>query len=772
MIIPINLKCEYQVNPLGVDLRAPRLSWTFLTNDQDRNKAQSAYRILVASSKNILDDEQGDLWDSGKIYSGKSTCIDYQGKTLLSRSTCYWKVMVWDERGEPSNWSKTCYWVMGILKEQEWEGKWIGADVEISIEERFPESHEIYHVPDDVKKMIINYHRHSDPENPHAMGIYLRREFSVPLPDGEDKSIERVLLRSCGLGYYEIYINGHKANDSVLEPAFTDYSRRVYYSTWDVTGLLHGGKNCIGVILGNGFYFVGTPDLFEFEKAPWAAPPKLILELDIIFRDGSLFRVASDSKWQFTKDGPIRFNCVRSGEAHDARMDLGRWSEPGGIRDDDERWHSVKIVPGPAGKLVARNFPVIKIHESLEPIHINTIKEDVTVYHFPENIAGWVKITVRGRPGQKILLKHNERLNPDGTVNIEENSAHTYGRFQTDEYTCKGDGLETWHPHFTYHGFQFVQVEGIKKDDIIEIVAQKVHTDVKPIGKFECSNDLINKIQDIALRTYLNALHSIPQDCPQREKAGWTEDGTISSQAAVYNFDTTTIYEKWVRDMMDAQVEWGQVPDIVPTPGWSKPTGENLDFIGTMADPWWGGAIILLTWTLYLHHGNKRILEELYPSMKRYLSFLEESSVNYIISWPTLLGDWLEVGADGSASRTPRNLTATQAFFLYSRIMEQISIILKKNDDLKNFQQLSGRIRDAFNDKFFNEDGGYYAHDSQSAQAMSLLFELVPSNKKKKVLDYLKSNVMNKWQGHLSTGIVGTYFLFHALSKNNLDDVA
>src|SRR5271157_4357441 len=769
-----SLTCEFLPGPIAVDATQPRLGWMLVADEEERAKVQSAYQVLVASSPDLLNANEGDVWDSGKESSAASCHVPYQGVGLHSRQIYYWKVKVWDEDGIESVWSDPASWIMGILTDADWDEttRWIGVHEQVSFEDRFPITKELEDVPEAFKAVSRKYHPKGEGlENEYAAGVYLRKEFTLERPTAE---VARAIVRVSGLGYYELSLNGGKVGDHMLDPGATDYTKRVFYVTYDVKEQLQDGDNCVGVILGCGWYFVGTPDLFGFEKAPWAAPQKCRLELEVLYNDGEQFLLGTDESWTSCTSGPIRFNCIRSGEVYDATMELGAWDTVGGVASAPDLWKQAILVPRPQGGLRSQMCPPITIERVIKPEkHLEPV-EGILVYYFPENLAGWVQISVQGQPGQKVTLKLNEKLLDDGQVDTATHSGHTYGRFQTCEYICNGLSVETWHPHFSYQGFQFVQVEGAGEDQIVDIEAHFVHTAAPRAGEFSCSNSLVNWIDEISRRTFLNGLHSYPEDCPQREKAGWTEDGVISAQGSIYNFDCLRMYEKWARDLADAQVEGGQVPDIVPTPGWGKPgLTEKTPEYGNMADPWWGGALVLLPWTLYRHYGDLGILRECYPAMKKYVVFLASTAGDEkVIRWTTLLGDWLEVGAGGPATRTPKELTCTQAFYHYARILAQSAQVLGEQDDETYFTALAGDIFAAFNCAFLNEETGSYGEDSQSAPAMSLFTGLVPEDLQGKVVEELIKNIQETREGHLSTGIVGSYFLYQSLARSGSPEVA
>ncbi len=770
------ISCEFVDNPLAIDTPNPRLGWVFDSTPEEFGKRQTAYRILVASSEETLGRDIGNLWDSGKVVSGASNHLEYGGAPLKARQKVYWKVKAWDEGDAASEWSSVGSWTMGLLSEDDWNvhSTWIGALAEVSNAERFPISVELEEVSPTFRAAARRFHPKGEgPENDYATGVHIRHDFTLTLPGF---TISRAILRVAGLGYHEAYLNGKKLGKNVLDPVTTDYTRRVYYLTYEVTDHLQQPENCVGILLGNGWYFPGTPDLFGFEKADWVAPPKCRVELEIVYEDGKVQFVGSraDPTWECSTEGPIRFNCVRSGEVYDARKELPRWAEYGGTQTNLEIWKPVVEVPRPLGTLQAQLCPSMEIVREIAPTDRREPSPGVYVYHFPENVAGWPQITVTGNRGQTIALKINEKLTADGLVDMQMHSGHTYGRFQTCEYTCRGGGPETWHPRFSYQGFQFVQVEGATADQIQSIVAQFVHTAVPRTGTFQCSNALVNQIDEISRNTFLNGLHGYPEDCPQREKAGWTEDALISAQGSVYNFNCLSFYEKWVRDLVDSQVEDGQVPDIVPTPGWGKPSPDpSVPKHGIMADPWWGGTIVALPWTIFRQYGDIGLLREVYPAMVKYVRFLEGSAgVDKMIHWESLLGDWLEVGAGSTANRTPRELTATQGFYFYATILAKTAQLLGDEATAKWCDQLAAEIGRSLNSAFLDPETGLYAEDSQSAQAISLYAGIPPAALREKVFTQLLRNVRETREGHLSTGIVGSYFLYQALARGGAPEEA
>ena len=435
---PAQLRCEYRENPLGIDVAKPGLSWQIALQKKDESERgikQAAYQVLVASSAKLLAQNTGDLWDSGKVKSDQSTQVEYAGKPLLSGMQCFWKVHVWlacdssasaEEQGEGG--SQPAFWTMGLLKAEDpasqgnraaagWRAKWIGAPTAEKVE-------------------------------PAPM---LRKSFSL------DREVRRATAYISGLGYYEMRLNGAKVGDHVLDPKFTRYDRRVLYVTYDVTAQVRKGDNALGVMLGNGWYNYHILNAWDFDVAPWRAKPKMMLQLEVEYADGTTQTIVSDESWKYST-GPVRFDGFLSGEVYDARLEKAGWDAPG---YDDSRWMAAKVVEAPKGKLSAQMVEPIRVTEALKPVKITQPKPGVYLYDFGQNMAGKVRLTVTGPAGTDVKLQYGELLHGDGTLNQGNiNSFCKSGEFQTEHYILKGAGEERWQSHFMYHGFQYVQVTG------------------------------------------------------------------------------------------------------------------------------------------------------------------------------------------------------------------------------------------------------------------------------------------------------------------------
>ncbi|MBE0655672.1 MAG: family 78 glycoside hydrolase catalytic domain, partial [Bacteroidales bacterium] len=572
-----------------------------------------------------------------------------------------------------------------------------------------------------------------------------------------------------GLGYYELNINGKKAGDHLLDPGFTDYTKRVLYTSYDVTDYLNSGNNCIGVILGSGWYDQTTTDAWGFQIAPWIASPKLLLNIVIDFTDGTQTVIASDESWKLST-GHIVFNSVRSGEIHDARLKKEGWDLPG---YPDAGWEPAVIVPAPGGKLASQQIPPIRATREIIPVSLTEPIPGVYVYDLGVNISGWARFEIKGEKGDTVSLFYNEHLNPDGTVRYGAHTWWHYGPYQTGQFICSGSGTEIFEPRFTYHGFQYVEVKGLKKKpELNDLTGIWVHTDPDPAGEFLCSNTDINKIQELIIRTQLNNLHSIPTDCPHREKIGWMGDGLVTMEEAIYNFDMATFYIKWFRDMMDAQETDGHVPPIIPNSGWDWATSlknpENV--IPAFSDPWWGGTLLMTPWNIYKYYGDSRFIAEGYDAMKDYMDWIAKVADDHILI--ANLADWVEPAMFSDAKTTPKEQVGTSAYFYFARLMSRFAQMLDKPNDAEKYAKLANTIRERYNEEFFDEATGLYAENSQTAQVIPLLFEMVPEGSETIVEEQLLNTIINVHNKHLSTGFVGTPLLFQLLTEKGHSDLA
>ncbi|MEK9614321.1 MAG: family 78 glycoside hydrolase catalytic domain [Flavobacteriaceae bacterium] len=542
----VNLKCEYQTTPLGIDNLHPRLSWQM--ESSVRNQKQLAYHILVSESLEELDQDIGKVWDSKKVQSDQSISVPFDGKILQSGKQYYWKVKVWDQDKKQTPWSNPSNWTMGFLDDKDWKANWIG----------------------------VNFKNKKDLVNQYA-AVQFRKEVRLK------KKPKKAIARFSGLGFGEMYINGQKVSNDKMAPGWTDYNKKVYYMTYDITNQLQKGQNAFGVLLGNGWYNLPTADLFAYEKAPWKSNPKFLLNITIDYDDGSSSQIISDESWK-SGTSHITFNCIRGGETIDARKVQKDWDK---VNFDDKKWENSIVVDPPLGKLTPQAIPAEQVMKLIQPIKLSEPKPGVYVYDLGVHIAGWVKFKASGKEGQLLTLDFDENLNEDGTITIKSLDSHTYGRYQVGELILSGKGFDVFEPRFTYHGFRYIQIKGLSfKPKLDDLIAAVVHNNLDPSVSFESSKVLLNKVHHAFKYAIQNSLHSVQTE-PAREKINWTQDAHNVMEGLIFNFDSYTFVNKWLDDIIESQEINGHIPPINPAANWgfTKSNGMPPDW----SDPWWGG---------------------------------------------------------------------------------------------------------------------------------------------------------------------------------------
>jgi len=713
------LRCEYTRNPLGIDAPQPRFSW--ILKSEERGQMQSAYRILVAGSADNLDSDMGDKWDSGKVASEKSVNIPYQGKALSSGEKCYWKVRVWDREGRPSLWSEPATFEIGLLKESDWQGRWIGTEKDVS-------------------------------------APLLRKEFEI------SGNIKQARVYISGLGWSELYINGKKVGDHVLDPATTYYNNdqpfelgsRVLYVTYDVTDYLRKGRNAMGVMLGNGWY---SDDGKTPGRKRFADRPKMILQMNIEFAEGASLSIFSDDAWK-SSSGPITANEICLGEHYDARLEKTGWNNLG---YDDSDWDKAVFADVPSGKLVSQMMPAVKVMKTIKPVKITRPAEGVYIYDFGQHFSGWTRLRLEGPRGTKVTIRHAGSINADGHLY----TSNQRGAAQTDTYVLKGEGVELWEPKFTLHGFRYAEVTGFPGMPTLgNLEGRFAYNSVETSGSFECSNPLLNQIHRNVCWTFMTSLQGIPQDAGERsERVGWLGDTGFVAEDYIYNFDTASFWAKWLDDIKDSQRSNGAVPVISP-----------LNYSGEHFYMWpcWESTYPLIAWYLYQYYEDTQVLAQHYDGIAALVKFLGTRADNYIISGG--LGDHMEPDRKAGRSnfapkRTLAAVTSTGYYYFDVWILAQAAKILGKTDDYGRYSTLAGKIKNAFNEKFLDKQTNQYAAGSQTSNAMALHLGLVPEDRQDTVLKNLVDDIMIKNEGHLSTGILGSNALEQVLGEFGRADV-
>jgi hypothetical protein len=721
---PVELRCEYAVNPAGIDVPKPRLYWKVAS--QERGQHQTAYQILAASSPEALARGEADVWDSGRTGSYETQHHRYQGRPLRSSETVYWKVRVWDALGEPSTWSPPARWTMGLLSLEEWQGQWICAPAETE-------------------------------------ALLLRKEFTVK------PGLTRAVAHVCGLGQYELFLNGGKVGADLLSPGWTGYNDTTLYDTREVTGLLQEGPNALGMALGNGMYRVVRRNRFAKFTGSFG-PLRAIVHLRLEYADGSTEFLGSDPSWRI-HPGPITYSSIYGGEDFDARRRQDGWNRTG---FEDRDWANAVAIVRPASTLkgFAASAEPLGIIEVRRPVKEQALPAPgVSVYDLGQNTSYMPRLRVSGPAGSSVRLTPAEIVLPDGSIDRRSTGSTNRG-ISWWQYTLAGSPAksagETWFPQFYYVGCRYLQAERIPAEPggelpmIESLEGCVVHSVAQPIGTFECSNPLLNRIRDLVRWAQRANMVSILTDCPHREKLGWLEQYHLNGPAIRYEFDMARMFTKGMNDMADAQLPDGLVPNIAP---------EYTEFKGPFrAAAEWGAAYIIVPWQQYQFNGDLDLLREHYRGMKRYFAYLESRAEDNIVSEG--LGDWYDLGPNKSsrAELTPPPVTATAFYYRDAWILSQVAGLLDQPEEAKTFADQAERIRAAYNRQFFHADQGSYASGSQCANALPLVFGIVDPTNRPVVLEALVRDVESRGFS-MTAGDIGFRFLLQALAQGGRSDV-
>lgn len=578
----------------------------------------------------------------------------------------------------------------------------------------------------------------------------LRAEFVVP------EDIVRARLYGTGLGYHELYLNGSKVGPAVLDPATTNYRRRVLYSCYDVTELLRPGRNALGAVLGRGFYGVRQASVWAWNSAPWAGEPRLLCQLELTHPDGSVSRVVSDEQWKVA-DGPTRSDATYCGDVYDAQAEPVGWPEPG---FDDSGWANAATLPAPTGTLRVQAMPPITPSGAMEPVEVVTRPDGSKVFDFGRATAGWARMRVNGEAGTEVTLRYGEKLHKSGVVNTD--NWHVDGATQVDRYIMAGSA--SWEPRFSYKGFRYVQAES-SRPVTVHVSAVPVHNSVPPAGQFTSSNELLNWIDRATGDTILNNLHGIPTDTPFFEKNGWTGDAHLIAESAMHRFDMQLFFRKWLNDLRDAQLPDGGIPVIAPTPGW-----------GEFTDPSWSSAYPLIAWNLYEFYGDADVLAEHYEPMRRYIERIRDTCRSAGWLWPAFShGDWLAPGHE----LPPEGPKIAGTAFTYhaAQRMSAIAGVLGRAADSDRYAAFAADVAQAFNQEFLDKDSAVYATDieagyRQASNVLPLAFGLVPPDFVDPVVANLVRDVREVHNGHLNTGALATKYLLPVLSAHGQAELA
>jgi alpha-L-rhamnosidase len=734
-----SLKCNGLENPLGTD-KVPEFSWINISTE--RGQAQTAFQIIVSSSEWMAGKNSGDIWDSGKSMSGATAWVSYQGQVLGPGKEYFWKVRVWDRNDKQSAWSKTSKFVTGLFVKEDWGGaKWIGY-------EEIPDSLLL------IPGVHGNGNNLGEVAKKKTIIPYFRKDFSL------EKKVKQAFVFVCGLGQYELYLNGEKVGDRFLSPGWTNYEKKCYYNTFDVTDMLTHGENVIGAIVGNGFYNINRERYRKLVIAYGA--PKMILKLEVSYNDGTKEVIISDKGWK-TASSPVTFSSIYGGEDYDARLEQEGWNKKGFI---DEKWMDALIVKEPAGSLQPETDYPVKVAEIFDNKKISVHRDSIYVYDFGQNASGIIKIKMKGKKGQEVRFYPGELLGEDSLVTQQATGSPFYFA-----YTLRSNEEEFWMPRFTYYGFRYVQAERAVPPNytnpenlpVIENI-QLLHTrnSSPEVGTFRCSNQLLNSVYELINWSIKSNLASVATDCPHREKLGWLEQTHLMGNSIKFVYDIHNLYDKVIDDMIEAQLENGLVPDIAP---------EYVPFAAGFRDsPEWGSACVILPWDMYQWYGDIEAVRKAYPMMKKYVAYLQGKSEKNILSHG--LGDWYDLGpkSPGEAQLTPKAVTATSIYFYDAKLLGEMAALIGENDDAAHYRKLAEEIRIAFNTRFLDRSTKVYSTGSQTAYSMPLFFGMVDDSIKNKVVDNLIKSI-NENNKALTAGDVGYRYLLRTLEQEGQSEL-
>jgi alpha-L-rhamnosidase len=732
---PATLTCEYIENPLGIDTKVPRLSWNFTSTE--RNQLQSAYEIIVSDNIQNINKGIGNSWTTGKIASSENIQVTYAGNALQSFTRYYWRVKVYNQKGEASEWSSISWFETAMLSATEWKAQWI------SDGSKNPERDEDYYKPD---RMPL-----------------LRKSFAA------NKKILSARLYISGVGYYEAYLNTKKISSNVLDPGFTTYRKQVMYVVHDITPLVKKGNNTAGIMLGSGwwnplpFKFFGRWDLRNYQQT---GRPCVKAEIHLRYTDGTQEIIATDESWQ-TAPGPITQNNVYIGEHYDARLEPKNWNS---MEEEKAAWKNASLTPGPNGILTAQMQPPIRVTKVITPTRIINYKAGVFIADMGQNFAGVANIKVKGAAGTTIVLRYGEALFEDGSLNTMTTSATQIKKggiksppgapeslWQEDRYILKGAGAEEWHPRFTFHGFRYVEITGWPGTPTVnDIEGWRMNSDFLQNGTFACSDTMFNKLHTVIQWTFLSNVFSVQSDCPGREKMGYGADIAVTANTYMYNYNMANFYTKTVRDYANEQQPDGGITEIAPYTGIA-----DRGYGGESGPLGWELAFPYVQKQLYDMYADKRIIENNYEAFKKQLAFLESKAKDNFFYW--------DISDHEALDPKPEALTATAFYYHHVLMGAEFAGILGKQEDSIKYAKLAQRIKGAITGKYLVPGTGRFDNGTESAQLFALWYGLSPE-KENSIKVLVQEFERHNW--HVSTGIFSTKMLFDVLRENDMNEEA
>ena len=702
-VTPSHLRCEHLLDPSGIDVVKPRLSW--ILDSHRSNERQTAYEVVVDGH-----------WDSGRVESDQSINVEYGGKQLAPAARYSWRVRVWDAQGKPSRWSKTAIFSTAL---ESWSAQWIGHD--------------------DAE---------STRQSRRLPARYLRREFTVR------KKVTRATAYVCGLGFFDLYLNGEKVSGDVMDPALSDYAKADYFVTFDVTDQLRAGDNAMGVILGNGRFF--APRLLAPHTSTYGFP-KLLLQLEIEYADGTKTLVASDEHWRLTTEGPIRANNEYDGEEYDARMEMPGWDRAG---FDDSKWEQASVVAAPGGALKAQMIEPMELTQIVHPVGITNPSPGTYIVDMGQNFYGTVRLIAAGPAGTEVRMTGAYSLNPDGTLKTADNRSAQ----STDIYTFKGQGVEVWNPRFRGQGFRRVEVIGFPGTPTVDnFEGLVIHTAAEPAGEFQSSNDLINRIHSAVWWGMGMFLRSVPLDPDRDERQGWMGDPAKDAESEAYNYNVEPFYSKWMDDVERSQRTDGSIPDVSMYWTW----GDGVE---------WPSVLTIIPDWFIDFYGDRQVAETHYAAMKRWVLAMQRHELPDGTLKATSYGDWCDTYTmDGKVidnGATPGELVSSAYQYRNERIIERLAKQMGHAEDERAFRDLADKLKSAFNRKFLDPQTHTYLGGTQTGYVLALAFGLAPEEQRDALIANLIDDIMVRHSGHLSVGLIGMQWLMQTLTDIGRPDVA
>ncbi|MCC7377553.1 MAG: family 78 glycoside hydrolase catalytic domain [Verrucomicrobiales bacterium] len=658
--------------------------------------------------------------------SNESAFVEYAGHPLTSGQRCHWKVQVWDENDRPSRWSKAAAWEMGLMRPEDWKADWIGAG---PTQEPLP-PHGFFRSTNELAQTTAT--PHLDPRS-----ILLRKEFALR------PAIRRACAYVSGLGYYEFHCNGRKVDDRVLAPSKSNYRQWVFYDTYDLTPLLRPGANALGVMLGNGWF---NPPMRWWEpyRMQWFGSPRARVQVHVEYADGASEIIVSDPTWK-TFPGPVLDSNIYDGEIYDATQEASGWNA---ADLNDREWRPARVVEAPGGAMVSQLMPPMRITEQIRPVAIRSLKPGVQIVDLGRNISGWIRLRVSGARSTRLTLRYAEDIHPDGTLDPTSNERAR----STDTFVLKGEGTEFCEPHFTFHGFRYVEISGAPKPiSPNDVTGCFVHTDCQPTGSFACDNDLINRIHRATVRSQRSCMLGYPADCPQRdERLGWLGDAMVTADEMLLNFDAAVFQRQWLEGIRFNQNPTnGDISIVSPRP-----------YTPEEPDPIWSSAYPVMVWELYRQQGDHRFLSEHFDAVCRFVDYLGTQATNHILPryW---IGDWGSI-IDGWKEGDPPSVT-TAFYYLDATLAARMAKVLGRSEAVAKYETLAGEIRAAFQQTYYDAERHRFDQGTLFSNALPIVLGLADPQEASGVLGNILAE-LDRRGGHFDVGVLGTKYLPEALT--------